>query len=170
MPDSPLLVRPSTPADAPFLAVLHDAVRGEEVATFGWPPDVAEAFLAQQRVLRDAQYAAAYPHAQQVLAEVDGAPVARLLVDARTTHRHIVDLAVLPAHQGRGIGTVLLHGVLEQAAAEGVPVRLTVRADNAGARRLYARLGFAVVRDDGLDLALEASTDQEVARGRTVHW
>ena len=33
-------------------------------------------------------------------------------------------------------------------------MHLTVRRDNAGARRLYQRLGFAIVADDALDLHL----------------
>lgn len=52
-------------------------------------------------------------------------------------------LAALPDHRGRGWGTRLL-GVAEAIAAETGAARLSliVSSANAGARRLYARLGF----------------------------
>lgn len=151
-------LRPATPADAPFLAALHAAVRADEVAAFGWPAPVADAFLGQQHAARERHYALAHPGAQDLLAEVDDAPVGRLLLDVRPGRIDLVDLAVHPAHQRAGHGTALLAGVLARADATGAGVRLTVRADNTGARRLYARLGFAVVADDGLDLTLERTT------------
>ncbi len=52
-------------------------------------------------------------------------------------------LFLLPEHQKRGIGAELTRGVLAQARAAGLPVRLRVLRVNP-ARRLYQRLGFAV--------------------------
>lgn len=55
-------------------------------------------------------------------------------------------LAVDPAHRGRGLGSQLLAEVLDGARAGRYrAVRLEVLDTNAGARRLYERLGFAVV-------------------------
>lgn len=51
--------------------------------------------------------------------------------------------AVLPSHQGRGIGTLLLRDYLARAAGRFPAVTLTVRADNP-ALRLYERAGFSV--------------------------
>ena len=52
-------------------------------------------------------------------------------------------LAVAPAAQRRGIGSVLLAGLLRAAAGSGAgAVLLEVRADNAAAIALYARHGF----------------------------
>lgn len=56
---------------------------------------------------------------------------------------NIHDLAVLPEWRGRGIGTRLLTEVEGIARARGYcKVTLEVRADNAAAHGLYARLGF----------------------------
>lgn len=57
---------------------------------------------------------------------------------------NIHDLAVLPAHRGRGIGRQLL-GRVEVAARETgcCKVTLEVQEDNAAARRLYKECGFA---------------------------
>jgi ribosomal protein S18 acetylase RimI-like enzyme len=56
---------------------------------------------------------------------------------------NVHDLAVLPEHQGRGVGALLLAAVEERALARGCcKVTLEVREDNARARRLYERRGF----------------------------
>jgi ribosomal protein S18 acetylase RimI-like enzyme len=69
------------------------------------------------------------------------------------TPRVIADLlalAVLPAYQRHGIGTRLLHHVIEVAervapSSQITHLRLTVAENNTGAQRLYARYGFSVV-------------------------
>lgn len=56
---------------------------------------------------------------------------------------NVHDLAVLPEHQGQGIGAALLVAAEERALARGCcKLTLEVREDNARARRLYARRGF----------------------------
>jgi len=53
-------------------------------------------------------------------------------------------MAVAPAVQGQGVGALLLTELLEEADRRRQRVvSLEVRADNAPARRLYARYGFA---------------------------
>ena len=53
-------------------------------------------------------------------------------------------LAVAPAFQGRGLGRALTEHLHEVARARGATtVRLKVYAENAGARALYAKLGYA---------------------------
>jgi ribosomal-protein-alanine N-acetyltransferase len=54
-------------------------------------------------------------------------------------------LGVDPAHQGSGIGRVLLRALLEVADAARAAVFLDVRTDNEPAHALYASEGFAVV-------------------------
>jgi [ribosomal protein S18]-alanine N-acetyltransferase len=58
---------------------------------------------------------------------------------------HINNLAMRPRFRGVGMGTALLHHVLAEARNLGARrATLEVRASNAGARRLYDRLGFYV--------------------------
>jgi len=52
----------------------------------------------------------------------------------------IVSVAVLPACQGKGVGTLLLSQVLD--LLKGQSVGLNVREDNTAARHLYASAGF----------------------------
>ena len=58
---------------------------------------------------------------------------------------HINTLAVTPGWRQRGVATFLLQAVMAEAAQEGARrATLEVRASNAAALRLYARLGFTV--------------------------
>ena len=59
---------------------------------------------------------------------------------------YVQTLAVAPAAAGRGLGTLLLRELLDEAARRGQrAVSLEVRADNDVAQRLYARHGFRQV-------------------------
>lgn len=52
-------------------------------------------------------------------------------------------IAVLPAYEGRGIGSTLLRGLIFEATERGAKdVLLEVRADNPRAQGLYEHLGF----------------------------
>lgn len=62
----------------------------------------------------------------------------------------LLALAVLPGFQNKGIGTKLLHHVIEVAERVAPQsrissLRLTVAESNTGAQRLYARNGFRIV-------------------------
>ena len=56
---------------------------------------------------------------------------------------HITNVAVHPAHRGRGVGGGLLRAMLDDAASVGATAAtLETRTDNAPAIRLYERFGF----------------------------
>jgi ribosomal protein S18 acetylase RimI-like enzyme len=56
---------------------------------------------------------------------------------------NIHDLAVVPAHRGRGVGRLLLERVEARARGLGCcKLTLEVRADNHRAQRLYTQVGF----------------------------
>ncbi len=62
----------------------------------------------------------------------------------------LLALAVLPAFQKKGIGSKLLHPVIDVAervapSSHITSLRLTVADSNVGAQRLYARNGFRIV-------------------------
>lgn len=59
----------------------------------------------------------------------------------------VQNVGIVPGHRGRGLGTILLRRSLEGFREAGLKrVGLEVTAKNAGARRLYRRLGFRSVR------------------------
>jgi ribosomal-protein-alanine N-acetyltransferase len=93
-------------------------------------------------------------------AELAGVPETRYYVVATTEDKmvgyaglffggdqaDVQTLAVAAAHQGTGVGSLLLEDLLTEADRRGCrDVLLEVRADNEPAQRLYERLGFAQI-------------------------
>ena len=67
---------------------------------------------------------------------------------------HVVDMAVLPDHQRRGLGSAVLTHLLEQIRARAPKgAFVSLLADPPG-RRLYARHGFAESAPDSVGMAL----------------
>ncbi len=60
-----------------------------------------------------------------------------------TDEVHLLNVAVHPERRGRGVGRLMLEGVIAEAEDCGARVIfLEVRAGNVAGRRLYRRLGF----------------------------
>ena len=79
--------------------------------------------------------------------EVDGRPAGLWKLWRRQDAWWILQVQLMPEHQGRGIGAVLIRQLQAQARAAGRPLRLKVLKTNP-AQRLYERLGFVIVGDD----------------------
>jgi ribosomal protein S18 acetylase RimI-like enzyme len=149
-----LRLRPETDEDAPFVASLYASTRGGEFAAAGWPPEQLDAFLRQQNEAQQRHYRAAYDGAEWLVVEADGAPIGRLYLFERDSEIRIIDISLVSSAQGRGFGGALLADLLAAAGPAGKSVSLHVERHNP-ALRLYARLGFALVEDEGVYLALE---------------
>ncbi|MGF6838253.1 ribosomal protein S18 acetylase RimI-like enzyme [Paraburkholderia youngii] len=78
---------------------------------------------------------------------IDGAPAGLLKAHRNDDEWFVAQLQIAPALQGRGIGEQVLRTILRAAAAEALPVSLQVLKGNP-AKRLYDRLGFAIVGED----------------------
>ena len=130
--------RAMTDEDLPFVAALYATTRAEEVAATGWPPAMQAAFLEQQHRAQDACYRSAHPDGEWLLIERAGEPVGRLYLAAQLGRLLLVDISLLPAMRGTGLGTAILTDLL---AGETRPVELHVKRFNP-ATRLYERLGF----------------------------
>lgn len=76
--------------------------------------------------------------------EVDGRPMGSLWVESRRGTIHIVELQIVPTMQGKGIGTGVIRGLMQQAATQRSVLTLSIVPANRGAKRLYERLGFEV--------------------------
>jgi ribosomal protein S18 acetylase RimI-like enzyme len=111
--------------------------------------------LEQQFLARRRGYAAAYPAAEARIIEVDGVAAGALLTETRADVLHLVDIALLPAMQGRGVGTVVLRGLLTVADAGGRGIRLQVDPGNRVALGLYRRLGFVEVNVTETEIEME---------------
>ncbi|HEY5890280.1 MAG TPA: GNAT family N-acetyltransferase [Acidimicrobiia bacterium] len=85
----------------------------------------------------------ATPRHQVFVAVVDGTPVGYAIVGVQVGISFLQRIAVVPAHQGEGLGSELVHAGFRWAASNGATTMLlNVREENAGARSLYRSLGF----------------------------
>jgi ribosomal protein S18 acetylase RimI-like enzyme len=146
--------RPVRADDEGFLFALYADTRQEELDAWGWPPAQREAFLRMQFTARERAYAGQYPRADRRILLHGDQPIGRIVVDQGEAAIHLVDIALLAERRNAGIGTALIQSLQAEAAATGKPVRLSV-LKSSRAVRLYERLGFAVVGDSGVHLAME---------------
>lgn len=84
----------------------------------------------------------------------DGQPAGRLYVARWPAEIRIIDIALLPPFRNRGIGASLLQQLLDEAAVAGQRVSIHVERYNS-ALRLYQRLGFREIEDQGVYLLME---------------
>lgn len=124
---------------------MYASAREEELSIAPWTADEKAAFLEFQFNAQDVHYRT-YANAEFFVIEADGEPIGRLYLNRAADFLGVMDIALLPAWRGRGIGRGLLEDVMAEAASAGVVVSLHVERHNP-ARRLYARLGFTQVED-----------------------
>jgi ribosomal protein S18 acetylase RimI-like enzyme len=149
-------LRPAEPQDAELLFRVYASTRAEELSVVPWDDAQTEAFLRAQFDAQDRWYREHYERASFDVVLVGGEPGGRLYVHRGESEIRIVDVALLPEHRGRGVGTALLRYLLDEADAAGKRVTIHVERFNP-ALRLYERLGFAVAEDKGVYLLLEWS-------------
>ena len=134
--------------DEQFLFALHRAAMREYVeATWGW----------DERWQRE-HFAATYaPGRHAVIVRLAAVPrdIGRISLTRHWRKIFLRDIELLAAERNRGIGTALIGALLALAGEEGRAVELLVLKCNP-AQRLYARLGFQVIADDGARLSMRA--------------
>jgi len=146
-PPGPLTTRAATPVDDRFLRDLYASVRDPELAAVPWSDAEKRTFCDMQFTLQDRHYREYFPHAHRHVVLEAASAVGQIYVDHASDEIRILDIALVPAARGRGIGTRLLRNILEEADRTRRRVSLVTEPGNP-ARRLYARLGF-IDRDAG---------------------
>jgi|SRR5271165_542276 len=147
-------LRAATSVDDQFLRAVYAGTRAEELARVPWSEEQKRAFTDMQFAAQDADYRRNYPDARYSIIEVHGVPVGRLYVDRCEKEIRIIDIALLPEHRRAGIGTKLLRELQDEARKTGKALTIHVEKLNP-ALRLYHRLGFRQVEDQGVYLFLE---------------
>ncbi|HEU4612086.1 MAG TPA: GNAT family N-acetyltransferase [Kofleriaceae bacterium] len=134
--------------DDEFLYRVYAGTRIEELAPLGWSAEQVEAFLRMQHAAQRSDYWRNYDTTRFHVVTCDGDDAGRLYVERRSDELRIIDIALLPGHRGRGIGTVLLAQLAAEADEAGLAMRIHVERDNP-ARHLYLRFGFACCAETG---------------------
>lgn len=144
--------------DLPWLRDLYATTRAEEMAPVPWPEAAKRAFLDQQFELQHRHYLAHYGDADFLAVEQEGrGPVGRYYLRRAMPGHLLVDISLFPEVRGCGLGGALISQSQRDAAVLGRGMQLHVLKANAGARRLYERLGFIADGGDGGYVAMRWS-------------
>jgi ribosomal protein S18 acetylase RimI-like enzyme len=140
-----LSFRPVTDADYEYLYRLHEASMRCYVEQAYGPWDEA----LQRRI-----FAERWRPDRVRIVQVDGEDAGALELIPGPSRVQIEGIRLMPACQRRGIGTQIVSDVLRDAHMRGQVVTLRVLKVNP-ARRLYERLGFVVVGENGPSWLME---------------
>jgi len=142
-------LRPVTPEDEEFLIALYAGTRAEDLAQAEWAEGQQEIFVRWQFELQRREYSARFLNAHHDVIVVEGERAGRTWVGSDEKQIRLLDIALLKEFQNRGVGTLLLRRLMDQATQAGKPLRHMVFVLNNDAHRFYERLGFVVIEDLG---------------------
>lgn len=147
-------VRPATADDDAFLYDVFSTTWEHEAAALP-NPNLVQHFLRIQYTAQGRKFAQRFPgHERWVVLHGDQ-PAGRFFLHRATSILHIVELTLLPQFRSLGIGSALLRGVMDEAAAAGQTVSLRVPRRNVRAASLYNAIGFRMVTVDDQDSYFE---------------
>jgi len=146
---SALKLRPVTPEDDSFLLSVYASTRAQELAQVQWQEGQQETFVKWQFDMQRREYDARFPDAEYDVIEIDGQPAGRIWIGHREDEIRLLDIALLPQFQNRGVGTRLLTNLIHEASINGKRLRHMVFVLNDNADRFYERLGFVVIEEMG---------------------
>lgn len=142
-------LRPVAESDNDFLLTVYGSTREDELAQTDWTVDQKKVFLRWQLDLQRREYESRFPDGEYRVILVDQQPAGRIWVGADEQQIRLLDIALLPEFQNRGVGTTLLQRLMARANNEGKALRHMVFVLNNNADRFYLRLGFKKIEDFG---------------------
>ncbi|MBZ5603101.1 MAG: GNAT family N-acetyltransferase [Acidobacteriia bacterium] len=152
---STLAVRPAIPQDEIFLYELYTAVRGPLFALAPITLAQREHLLRMQFQAQLSSYSQQYPNSCYHIVLLDGRAVGRLWVAPGNHAFMLVDIAIHPELQSKGLGTALVLRLQQEATRARLPIQSVVDRFNTGSLRFHQRLGFSIAREDMLNYYME---------------
>lgn len=154
-----IVARPIEAVDLAFLRSLYAQIRAEEMAASGWPPDQVRQFLAMQFDLQHRYYQEHHAGADFLVLLREGQPIGRIYWREQGDEACLIDISLVPAERGRGVGTAFMRLLTTRADARGQDIVLHVEPFNP-ALRLYRRFGFETLGDNGIYAKLRRRASQ----------
>lgn len=146
--------RSSQAKDIPFLQQVYASTRTDIQEAVGWTQEQKNMLIQQQFHAQHSHYQQHYKNASFDLVLFKKRSIGRLYINREQDEIRIIDIALLPDYQNKGIGSFLLKNVLEEGKETNKAVSLHVKQDNP-ALRLYERLGFKKKEEVGDRFLLE---------------
>ncbi len=132
-------LRKADQADSEFAFQAKKAALGDYLAqTWGWDEFDQREFHRKS-----------YDASKTRIIDCRGDRVGIISVEHRPDCLFLAEIYILPEHQRKDIGKFLIQGLLEEAQARSLPIRLSCLRVNHGGLRFYERFGFKVdARDE----------------------
>ncbi len=153
------------PEDMLLLQHIFATSRDYETQVYGFPePDLTQ-FLTQQFLLQHHQYMATSDADFYIIEDLKGVPLGRFYVRQMPyTEIRVMDIAILPAHRGKGVGKQLFKQTMDQAQKTDHRVSIHVDQNNPS-HGFYENLGFGFVQVDGIyDLMVWPAKETTLAK------
>lgn len=130
--------------DGGFLFRLYASTRAEEMTHLGWGPLQREIFLTSQFQARQQDYRRRFPGAETAVVLAGGVPAGAWIVDRGPEALRLVDLALLPEYQNKGIGRRLAADLMAEAGRLQKPIRAHALRESR-ALQFWSKVGFKTV-------------------------
>lgn len=148
-----LALESERPDHKDFLFTVYASTRMQEMALTGWSAAQQEQFLRMQFEAQSGSYRMQFPDAEHWVIRYNELAAGRMIVSRTEEEIVLIDIALLPEHRNKGIGSFLMDRLMEEAWKAGKAVRLHVERFNP-ALRWYERMGFATVSESEIYLEM----------------
>lgn len=133
-------LRPVVDADRPLIATIFADGRAADYARWGLSPEQLEALVQHQSAAQWLHYQSHYPASVHSLICVGDTAVGRVWLDQGEDALRLLDLTVLSAWRGRGIGGRILDGLKADARRSGRSIGIWL--SDSEDKTWWARRGF----------------------------
>lgn len=155
MSDYTITFRPYAATDLPFIQTVYASSREMEMAVVPWTEEEKTRFLEMQCQAQLHHYEAHYQGAEHLIILKDEQPIGRLYIHRTSKEMRLMDITLLPVYRRQGIGSQIIGDLLHESEQTNRPVTLHVEIINPDAYRLYERLGFTAVNQQGIHIFME---------------
>ena len=149
-----ITLRPVEKKDDPFIEKVYRSTREEELGFTNWTEEQKQAFIMMQSMAQLAEYSTKFPGAAFRIIVYNKRDAGRFYTWESDTEIRLIDITLLPAFRGKGIGSSLLKDLIKRSNKVQKKVSLHVEPANP-ALQLYLRLGFVHIRNNGRHYYME---------------
>ena len=142
----PITLGPVSDEDHDFAYRLFAATKAAEMGAQNWDESQLAPLIDMQFRAQAQSHRTEFPDADDQIVRYDDEPVGRLIVARTAESIHLVEIALLPEYQRRGIGTHLIEQLQQEARAKSRPITAHVFVMNP-AVHFYQKLGFTISAD-----------------------
>ncbi len=141
-------------SDDEFLFRLFGEIKIAELNLYAWPEPMKNQLVSMQYNAYKQMIKNEYPNVEDYVISANNEKAGRLQLDVKDSGIRIINISLLPAFHGNGIGTKIIKDILAEADLKNKPVYLEVDRVNP-AFNLYCKLGFEIYGQDEIRYSMK---------------